>query len=78
MEKKRTQADVRHDEFMQHAQKARDIGDMALRDIDHVLAGQDELLEQLRDAGLPDEEIGVRLNAYRDGYIKREQAKEEP
>jgi hypothetical protein len=78
MEKPKTQAEARHDEFMRHAERAKQIGDMALRDIDHVLAGQDELLEQLRQSGLPDEEIGERLTAFRDAYITHRQSKEQP
>lgn len=78
MEKPKTQAEVRHAEFMRHAERAKQIGDMALRDIDHVLAGQDELLEQLRQSGLADEEIGVRLTAFRDAYISQRQRKDQP
>lgn len=66
----KTQAEARKERFASDAQRARTLGDYALRQVDACLAGQDELLAALRGSDLPDEEIGVRLQAYRDGYLR--------
>lgn len=45
MEKPKTQAQLRHEEFERHAQRARELGDKALHDIDEVLA-ESQLAQQ--------------------------------
>ena len=49
MEKK-TQADVRHEEFQKHAKAAKALADLSLRDIDAVLAEEDTFLATIHES----------------------------
>lgn len=61
MERKKTYADLRKEEFDRHAQVARDIGDAALAQINEVLADEDRLLERLREDGYEGEALDQQL-----------------
>lgn len=49
-EKPRTYADVRREEFQRHAKAAKDLADLSLRDIDAVLAEEDQFIAAVHES----------------------------
>lgn len=69
MEKPKSQERKRHEEYEQRAKAARELGDMALHEIDDALAAYESLMLDIwQRAGLSDHEISERLRAYKYGY----------
>lgn len=50
MEKKKTYADIRREEFERHAQVAKDLADISLRDIDAVLAEEERFIASVHES----------------------------
>lgn len=68
MERNQSQADKRLERFRDTGQRAKDLGDQALKSIDSVLAEEEQLRESLevgvRIGTLTPEDVSERLAAY--------------